>query len=128
MRFVPAVTGSGVSTFATDRSADVATLVVSVSLSLSAFESVGDATVAVLLMIVPDAVDGSTATVSVKTALPGAKLAFEQETVPVAPTAGVVHDQPAGDESDTNVVFAGSVSDKLAVAALLGPGLLAVIV
>jgi hypothetical protein len=39
-----------------------------------------------------------------------------------------VHDQPPGDDSETNVVFAGSVSDVLAVDALLGPALFTVIV
>ena len=55
------------------------------------------------------------------------KLGFVQETVPVAPTAGVVHDQPPVVDSDTKVVPAGSVSVKLALAALLGPLFVSVI-
>src|SRR6266852_2662421 len=113
VKFVPAVTGSGVSTFVNERSADAATVVVAVPLSLPGFGSlVADEAVAVLEMTVPAAVDGSAATVSVNTALPTARLGFEQETVPPAPTAGVVHDQPPGDDSATNVVPAGKVSDK----------------
>ena len=48
--------------------------------------------------------------------------------VPAAPTGGVEQDQPAGDESDTKVVFAGSVSSSVAYTALLGPALVTVIV
>jgi hypothetical protein len=43
------------------------------------------------------------------------------EIAPVPPEAGVVHDQPAGEASDTNVVFAGVVSLNVTVAASLGP-------
>ena len=127
---MPAVTGSGVSTFVNERSAEpLPTVVVAVPFSLPGFGSlVADEAVAVLEMTVPAAVDGSAATVSVNTALPTARLGFEQETVPPAPTAGVVHDQPPGDDSDTNVVPAGKVSDKDTVAALLGPAFVAVIV
>jgi hypothetical protein len=60
--------------------------------------------------------------------LPTARLAIEQETVPPAPTAGVVHDHPPGDESETNVVPADNVSERLTVAALLGPALFTVMV
>jgi hypothetical protein len=70
----------------------------------------------------------ATLTTSVKTTLPGASEATEQEIVPLAPTAGVVHVQPTGEVSDTNVVFAGSGSDSATVVALLGPALLTVIV
>ena len=53
-------------------------------------------TVAVLISAVPAAVDGATATASVKKSTVAANEAVEHETVPPAPTAGVVHDQPAG--------------------------------
>src|SRR4051812_32792349 len=124
--FEPATTGSGVSTFVTDRSAEPApTVVVAVPLPLAPFGSeVVDVAVAVLVMTVPFATPAPTATVSVKTALPVPMLGFEQETVPVPPTAGVVHDQPPGLDSDTKVVPAGSVSERLTVLALLGPALL----
>src|SRR5688572_13256348 len=61
--------------------------------------------------------DGTTATVSVNVAPPTLIDAVEQEMEPLAPTAGVVHDQPAGVESDTNVVDAASVSVSTADAA-----------
>ena len=56
---------------------------------------------------VPEATPGPTATVSVKTALVTPSEAMEQEMFPPAPTAGVVQDHPAGDETETNVVFTG---------------------
>jgi hypothetical protein len=82
----------------------------------------------VAVFVIMPLVPASTLTMSVNTAPPTASEAVEQDTVPVDPTAGVVHDQPAGDVSDTNVVLAGSVSDNATVAALLGPALLTAIV
>jgi hypothetical protein len=40
-----------------------------------------------------------------------------QFTVPLPPTAGAVQLHPAGDERETNVVFAGRVSDTATVVA-----------
>jgi hypothetical protein len=60
-------------------------------------------------------------TTTVKKSTVTRKLVFVQEIVPVAPTAGVVHDQLPVVDSETKVVPAGSVSDQLAEAALLGP-------
>src|SRR5262245_7540819 len=54
----------------------------------------------------------STCTLRVKMALPTDIFAILQETVPPAPTAGVVQLQPPGDANDTNVVPRGKVSDK----------------
>ena len=74
------------------------TVVVAVALSLpGAGSDVADDTVAVFvnMPVIP------AFTTNVKTALPTARVVAEQETVPFAPTAGVVHDQPPGDESDT---------------------------
>ena len=97
----PAVTGSGVSTLVTERSAEVATVVVAVALLLPELGSVVAAeTVAVFEITVPAAVEASTWTVRVKTALPTANEALEQETVPPAPTAGLVQLQPAGAVQD----------------------------
>ena len=74
------------------------TAVVSVSLSSPVFGSaVVDDTIAVLLMTVPFGVPGATCTTSVKTALPRAMFGFVHVTVPVAPTPGVTHVQPAGE-------------------------------
>jgi flagellar hook assembly protein FlgD len=130
VRFVPALTGSGVAIFVADMSADpLPTVVVAVAVPLAgAGSAVVDVTVAVFDSTVDRGTDGPTATTSVKTALPTPNDAFVHEIAPVAPTAGVVHDQPAGDESDTNVVSAGSVSASAAVLALLGPPLVTVMV
>ncbi|MDQ2975950.1 MAG: hypothetical protein M3R69_11150 [Acidobacteriota bacterium] len=89
---------------------------------------VADDAVAVLVSTVPPGTEDATATVNVKTTLPGACDGFEQDTAPPAPTAGTVHDQPLGDDNDTKVVPAGSVSDNETEAALLGPALFTVIV
>src|SRR5262245_21007295 len=48
-----------------------------------------------------------TFTTSVNTKSPSGRLAIEQATLPPAPTAGVTHDQPAGEASETNVVWLG---------------------
>ena len=72
--------------------------------------------------------DGVTATASMNVAAPTFIDAVEQEMEPPAPTAGVVHDQPAGVESETNVVDAGSVSVITTDAAGSGPLLATVIV
>jgi hypothetical protein len=44
-----------------------------------------------------------------------------QVTVPVPPTAGVVHDQPAGGVIETKVVALGGVNVQETLVALLGP-------
>ena len=44
---------------------------------------------------------------------PDARLAIVQFTVPVAPTAGAVQDQPAGAETEAKVVLPGIASVKL---------------
>ena len=58
----------------------------------------------------------------------GRTIGFVQVTVPLAPTAGVVHDQPATAGSETKVVPAGSVSLHDALAAASGPLFVTVIV
>ena len=104
-------------------------VVVAVALSFPESGSVvADPEVAVFESTVPSTTVAPTATVSVKTALPGASDAIEQVTVPPVPTAGVVQPQPAGSASDTNVAPAGSVSFRVAFAAALGPALVIVIV
>ena len=114
----------------TDRSAvGTCTVVVAVPLSLPGFGSdVAEVAVAVFERTVPFATEESTATVRVKTALPAAREAMEQETVPAAPTAGVVQLQPPGELSETKVVPAGRVSESDTEAALLGPLLVTVMV
>ena len=57
---------------------------------------------------VPAAVDGATATTSVKKSTVRQTRKLVHETEPVPPTARVVHDQLPVVESETNVVFAGT--------------------
>lgn len=57
-----------------------------------------------------------------------ARSAFVQLTVPLAPTAGVVHDQPTGLETETKVKPAGKTSFIAALLALSGPEFVTVIV
>ena len=105
------------------------TVVVAVPLLLPGFPSgVLEVAVAVLLRVEPAATVGATATVNVKTELPTANEAFEHETVPLSPAAGVVHDHPLTSGIETKVVPAGSVSLHEALAAVSGPLLLTVIV
>jgi hypothetical protein len=87
---------------------------------------VAEETVAVFVIVA--SAFAAALTTSVKDALPGDNTATVQEIVPVEPAAGVVHVQPAGEVSDTKVVFGGSGSDRATVRALLGPALLTVIV
>ena len=126
----PVEIGSGESVFVTETSAEpTPTVVVEVALSLPVFGSgVVEDAVAVLEMIVPPAVPALTLTTSVKTALPTPRVAIEQLTLPVPPTAGVLQDHPPGEESDTKVVPAGSVSARATDWALLGPAFVTVMV
>ena len=50
-----------------------------------------------------------------------ARLGLVQVTLPVPPTAGVVQVQPAGAETEANVVLAGTGSRKLTPLAAPGP-------
>ena len=102
--------------------------VVAVADSLpGAGSAVAELTVAVSTIIVGGAA-ASTVTTRLNTAGPPVKLALVQVTVPVAPTAGVVHDQPPGDASEVNVVLAGITLLIDTLAAALGPLLSSVIV
>ena len=105
------------------------TVVVSVSVWLPGLGSpVVDATATVFDTMAPCAVPKPILAVSVKTAEPTATDPAEHDTVPPAPTAGVVHDQPPGAESDRNVVPLGRVSMTETFAAASGPALTTVIV
>jgi hypothetical protein len=103
------------------------TAVLAVPLSFPGFGS-AVADEAVALFEIGALAAGSTATVRVNTSLRNPREAEEQDTVPPAPTAGVVQDQPPGALNDANVVSAGNVSEILTVAASLGPALVAVMV
>lgn len=117
------------STFVIVRSAEVATVVVAVALSLLGIPSlVFEVTAAVLVNTVPAARDGSTLTTRVNTALPTANDGLDEDTVPPEPTVGVVLVHPATVDNDTKVVPAGSVSLQTVFAAGSGPLLVTVIV
>src|SRR5258708_4235858 len=61
-------------------------------------------------------------TTSVNTAELGPGIsAILQLTVPLAPTAGVVHDQPPGEASETKVVLGGSGSVTVARSRVTAP-------
>jgi hypothetical protein len=97
-------------------------------LSAGVRSSVALAMVAVFVTSVPPTADPDTASVSVNAAFPLLHDAMVHETRPLAPTAGVVHDQPPGEASETKVVPAGSASDSDTAAATAGPLLVAVMV
>src|SRR5438552_18122167 len=87
--------------------------------------------VAVLLIVVPFGVFAFTLTTRLKLAFaPAANGEIVQVTVPVPPSAGLVHekDGPAVCEIDTNVVFAGVASLSDTVWASLGPAFATLIV
>jgi hypothetical protein len=122
VRVPPGTTGEGEATTPMETPEEAFTVEVAVAESLpGAGSDVAEETVAVLDRTVPPATAALTPTVSVKTALPAERVATEQETVPPAPTAGVVQIHPAADASETKVVPAGSVSESETDAASLGP-------
>lgn len=83
---------------------------------------VADVTAGLFEIVVPAAVATFTFTTNGKLlTLPDARVVAVQEILPVPPTAGVTQDQPTGTPSETNVVFAGTVSVSESVAAAAGP-------
>src|SRR5438132_3583158 len=110
----------------TARSADVATVVVTVDVLLAAFVSVVVvAAEAVLVMVEPL----PTCTTIVKVAVaPAASVGLVSVIVPVPPGAGVKLVKPAGWVSETNVVPAGVSSVREMFCASLGPAFVSVIV
>ena len=105
----------------------VATTSAAVALLFAEFGSlVDELTLTTLLIAVPAAVPAFTLSTTVKVPAPGASFALVQLMVPVPFTAGVVHDHPAGNVIDWKVVFAGVVSVRLALVAVLGPELVTI--
>jgi hypothetical protein len=104
-------------------SAAVPTVVVAVAVLFAMLGSVDVAViVAVFVMTVVLGVPALTLTTRVNEALaPAARLAMVQVTVPVPPTAGVEHDQPAARVNDTNVVLGGTASLSATLVAPDGP-------
>src|SRR5437867_3991187 len=100
-----------------------ATIVWAVAELLPSCRSVGELTIAVLVMTVPGVVVGLTRTTRVKVASgPTVNAGVVHVTVPVVPTGGVVHVQSEGAESVWNVVSSsGSGSVSTTAVATLGP-------
>jgi hypothetical protein len=119
---LPAATDAGEAAFVVTKSAcvEVATTSFAVALLLAELGSVVEEVIdAVSAIAVPAAVPALTDTTTGNVTLPLAKLGFVQ--VIVAPRTQA---QPAGiGVKDTNVVFVGTVSVKLALVAVLGPAL-----
>ena len=123
---LPAGSELGAATFVTTRSActAVATTSAAVALLFARFGSVEEELAVTVSMInVPAAVPAFTFTTTVKVPAPGATLGFVQRIAPVAPTAGVMQDHPAGKVIDWNAVFGGVFSVRFALVAALGPAL-----
>jgi hypothetical protein len=106
----------------TDKSAlGVVTVTATLAELLPAFGSVALVMIAVLSMLVPSGVEGSTFT---RRSIVVVSLATTADLVqviaPVPPTSGVVHGQAPLD-NETNVVFAGTAADSVEVPASEGP-------
>ena len=100
-----------------------AIVVTAVELLLAGVGSADDVTIAVLLLGPRGAATAICTTMEKVADVPAVSVAMEQETVPVPPTDGFVQMKagPVGCDSETNVVFAGSVSVIVTLAASDGP-------
>ncbi len=122
---MPANTGTGLAEFVTDRSEEFATSTLTDALLLPAFGSpVVEETESVCVMVVPGATFVFTVTTKVKFAVVFAAIVVVSVQVRVARTQ--VH--PAGPVNDTEVVFAGRVSENTGAFAVAGPPLVTVCV
>jgi len=122
---LPAITGTGLAAFVTDRSAESPTCTLAEALLLPGFGSptVG-VTEAVCVMVDPEATFVFTFTTKVKFALVlAARVAMLQVKGDME-----VHTHPAGPLSDTNAVLAGSASVSTTELAGAGPPLVTVCV
>jgi hypothetical protein len=119
----PAATGLGAPPLVTDRSQATVSGVATVVLLLAAFGSPVVAVTDEFAVIVPAAVAAGTFTTTIMSATVPDAIAegSVQLTFPVAPTAGAVHVQPTGAETDWNVVFVGVASVKLTPVDAAGP-------
>jgi hypothetical protein len=108
-----------------DRSAVASTIeVTAVELLLAGFGSGDDAVTVAVLLLGPSGAATATCTTMENVAdVPAVSVAMEQETAPVPPTEGFVqmNDGPVNCDSETNVVFGGSVSAIVTLAASDGP-------
>ncbi len=94
-----------------------------VAVSLAGIESSGEETVAVEESVVPLATVEGTCDTTVNVAEVDAFIVevSEQDTVPLVPTAGGLHDHPEGVAIETNVVGGGSGRVTEALMPVLGP-------
>src|SRR5580698_8455782 len=115
---LPACTGTGLGVFVTERSAESATGMPTVTLLLMVFESlVVEATESVCEMVVPCATVVFTVTTNVKFAVVLASIAAVSVQVSVPRTQF----HPTGPLNDTAEVLAGSVSVNTGALAVAGP-------
>ena len=120
----PAATGLGVPLFVTARSQSVVIGVVMVVLLLAELGSPVVAVTDEVAVIVPAAtVEATFTTIMMLADAPDARVGSVQVTEVV-----VVHVQPAGAETETNVVLVGIASVKLTAVAAAGPLLVTVCV
>src|SRR6266498_349689 len=124
----PTATGSGESDFRTRRFAPELTVVVALAELFPVIASSVEATLAVLVMIVPFGVAAATFRTKVIVLVPTGTEGLVQVCVPVPPTGsgGQVH--PAPGVTDTNVVPGGVVSERETFDAASGPELVTLIV
>src|SRR5258706_8447342 len=124
---LPALTGSGESLLVTARSARVCTVVIAIPVLLPGVGSgVALLAVALLLIIVPFAVDAGMLTTIVNTAdSPAMTVPFEKTIGPAVFTA---QPAPVVTIADTSVVPAGTASLTMTVCASLGPAFAKLIV
>src|SRR5580704_4026348 len=122
---LPALTGLGVRRIVTEKTQatlrGVDTVMLVLLPELGSLVVVVTLEVAVIGLDAAVTVAGTFTTMMMSDSAATARLAAEQVTVPVAPTAGAVQVHPAGGETDSNVVFAGVASVKLRPVAVAGP-------
>src|SRR5580704_1448740 len=118
----PAATGLGLPLLVTARLQAVLTVVTMVVLLLAEVGSlVAEETDELAVMLAAMTVDATFTTTMMSAEVPEAMVGSVQVTLPVAPTAGVVHVQPAGAETEAKVVLVGVASVKLTAEAAAGP-------
>jgi hypothetical protein len=117
-------------TFVTTSWTNTADCTLAEAKSFAGMASFVEETVAVVVIGVPAGVDDTRrdTTANVADVEGFIEPVSEQLTVPLDPTDGAVQLQPAGAESDTNVVSAGNGRSTVAAVPALGPLLVAVIV
>ena len=126
---LPACTGLGEPLLVIAKSQSTVTGVVTVVLLLAEFGSIVVAvTEEFAVMEAAVTLEGTLTTTMMSAEAPEARVGSVQLTLPVPPTAGVVHVHPTGAETEANVVFVGVASVKLAPEAALGPLLVIVCV